>query len=161
MAVGLLWNLDMKNFIIVAVLGLFLVACDGAKSTEQARQKTPSVEKLQQICDDLTKNSPDRHVYKAVVGRYLGSKTYSEHMSDSQFFLHHMILKNKDTEYHILVDGLMENYDEFFQYINVIVGQEFQKKPTDTEESYGICAKKNGEFVTYSGQIKTFQSIEE
>lgn len=110
--------------------------------------------KLKVVCADVTSNDPERRVYEPIVGRYLGSKSYSAastgHSASNNPY-HKMVIRSDKLEKEVYFGAEREEFRKLMQDVGRIIGDQYMDWPNspDTDFDVGICghADERGHYV--------------
>ena len=144
-----------KLYRLLSVMCLvFLVSC------VETKEKT-DIALLKETCDELTKNNTEGRVYEPIVGRYLGSKSYTSYApthSGITSFSHKIILHADNGELIIYIGDDEKLFKEFFSNLSDIIGKEAVYEKKDTVSKYGICVFRNNA-NHYVGVTETLKKV--
>lgn len=142
---------------------------EGTKSVSEVKESAQpdyetKLKELEKTCALLTKNDSSDRVFEAIVGRYIGSKSYSAASpshSGSTWVSHKMVLFSDGQEKEVYFGASeQQGFRRIMKHVSGIIGDQYMHWPNspDTDFEVGICARvKPG--GNYSGNPETLVKI--
>ena len=118
-----------------------------------------NIKKLQTLCDVLTAENIDGHIYQPIIGRLRSGKTTVGALAQKSTYLtiYLSFIVEPAGDSTVLMGASKSELEAKVSFLSSVVGVQDINLKEDTEKTFGICAAKKR--LALSGAIDTFMEI--